>query len=234
MTRLALIAVIAWSSAARAQPITPPAEPANARATEQAKQLYDAGSKHYDLHEFRAAVDAFRKAYAVLPDPQFLFNIAQASRKLGDCVNARAFYSAYLRGDASADRAQVARLMATTDECVAEEQVAAAREHRWRLVGTITAAAGAAVAAGGIYFSVDASRQASAIEKQCAAGCLASDVAAIDRRGLDSARDAVLLYGVGGAAVAVGIGVLLWVSLGSHGGAVASSTPGGAMVTVAF
>ena len=46
-------------------------------ATQQARTAYDAGSTEYNLGNFDKALDEFKRAYRLVHDPAFLFNIAQ-------------------------------------------------------------------------------------------------------------------------------------------------------------
>src|SRR5262245_54294820 len=240
------VLVVLLGSAAIAAAATSP------EATAQAKALYEQGSRHYDLREYREAVDAFRRAYDLMPDPLFLFNIAQAYRQLDDCENARMFYKAYLRNEPTADnRPQIERFVAAMDECSQKREaerkaaqqaaeppppvVMTRSDHSGaRLAGILTASIGAVAVAGGVYFSLDAGKQSRTIEELCGGGFTTSDTAAIDRQGLDSERDSIILYGLGGAAIAAGAGMILWATLRSREPVVVTPTRSGATATVRF
>jgi hypothetical protein len=58
---------------------------------------FEKGQQHYELREWGAAIASFKEAYRLLPDPAFLFNLAQAHRLAGDCLAAHDQYKAYLR-----------------------------------------------------------------------------------------------------------------------------------------
>src|SRR5215471_18685451 len=62
-----------------------------------AKTRYLSGQSHYNLNEFTEALQDFKEAYRLRPDPAFLFNIAQCERQLGDLEEAIKFYRSYLR-----------------------------------------------------------------------------------------------------------------------------------------
>ena len=62
-----------------------------------AKARYMSGQSHYNLNEFSEALQDFKEAYRLHPDPAFLFNIAQCERQLGDFDEAIKFYRSYLR-----------------------------------------------------------------------------------------------------------------------------------------
>ena len=236
---------VCWAGVASAQPAPDP----------QAKLLYDEGSKHYDLREYREAVESFRKAYDLFPDPLFLFNIAQSYRQLQDCENARVFYKSYLSKEPSADnREQTERFITAMDECIQkrdaeleearrreearrnlQEPIASHDDHAGlRLAGILTGGAGVLILAGGVYFSLDARAQAREVESLCEEGCTTSDIAAIDRKGLDSERDAILLYVIGGAAVAAGAGMFIAARVKSRHSIVVTPTSNGVTAMMRF
>ncbi len=63
-----------------------------------ARQHYIAGTKHFDLSEYREALEEFKEAYRQKEDPVFLYNIAQCHRLIGGDNNLEAlrFYKSYL------------------------------------------------------------------------------------------------------------------------------------------
>ena len=79
-----------------------------ARAAEpgDAKARYMSGQSHYNLNEFSEALQDFKEAYRLHPDPAFLFNIAQCERQLGDFDEAIKFYRSYLRNKPDASNAR--------------------------------------------------------------------------------------------------------------------------------
>jgi tetratricopeptide (TPR) repeat protein len=85
---------------------------ARADNKEVAKEAYTEGKRQYDLGEYQAALEAFKKAYLNYEEPVFLFNIAQCYRQLGDTPGAIRSYKAFLRNWPKApNRAQVERLI---------------------------------------------------------------------------------------------------------------------------
>jgi hypothetical protein len=62
----------------------------------QAKARYGEGASLFKAMDYAGAATAFREAYALFPDPAFLFDIAQAYRLGGECGNAVPFYRAFL------------------------------------------------------------------------------------------------------------------------------------------
>ena len=71
-----------------------------------AKTRYFSGQSHYNLNEFTEALQDFKEAYRLHPDPAFLFNIAQCERQLGDFDEAIKFYRSYLRNKPDATNAK--------------------------------------------------------------------------------------------------------------------------------
>ncbi len=58
---------------------------------------YEDGRRLYDLRDWDLAIAKFKEAYRLRPDAKSLFNIAQALRLKGDCVEATNFYRTYKR-----------------------------------------------------------------------------------------------------------------------------------------
>ena len=179
----------------------------------QAEELYAEGSKHYNLREYAPAIDAFKRAYSLYPEPTFLFDIAQAYRLLNDCENSAVFYRNYLRAKPDAeDRDQAEKLAGEMTTCATdqtrerddrdrerERQVVAPSPlpppppgHRGlEVAGFVTAGVGLALVGAGVYFSLDASDKAHRIEQLCATSCNATDVATIDGSGKSSSHLAI-------------------------------------------
>src|SRR5258708_35106472 len=61
-----------------------------------AKDKYEAAERAYTLGQFKKAIELFTAAYEELPEPAFLFNIAQSYRMAGDCKQALFFYNRFL------------------------------------------------------------------------------------------------------------------------------------------
>src|SRR5262245_49262547 len=75
-----------------------------------AEALYATGVRQYNVGEYDAAIDAFKRAYLISSEPSLLYNIAQAYRKKGPsgCKRALEFYRGYLRArPATPDRASI-------------------------------------------------------------------------------------------------------------------------------
>jgi hypothetical protein len=65
----------------------------------RSKAFFESGLAHYNLDEYAAALTAFEEGYRLKPLPLFLFNIAQAHRKLGNTAKAIEFYRRFLTQD---------------------------------------------------------------------------------------------------------------------------------------
>ena len=87
--------------------------PARADNAEKARQLFQQGSKYYDIGQFDKAVEAWQAGYEQKADPSFLFNIAQAYRQKDDLQRAIFFYKSYLRNaPKAANRGEVEQRIA--------------------------------------------------------------------------------------------------------------------------
>jgi tetratricopeptide (TPR) repeat protein len=85
-----------------------PAAHADGDATAQAKQAFTAAVQAYREARYKDAIDLFRKAHALDPHADLIFNVGQAYEKLGDVANALRSYREYLRLEPQArDRAAV-------------------------------------------------------------------------------------------------------------------------------
>jgi hypothetical protein len=73
---------------------------------QEAKARYTTGQSHYNLNEFQEALQDFKEAYRLFPDPVFLFNVAQCERQLGNLDEAIRFYRSYLRNKPKAPNRQ--------------------------------------------------------------------------------------------------------------------------------
>lgn len=245
MQRVAVVLLVLARSVS-AQPEAPTVD-----AKAAAESLYKEGATQYDLREYVTAIDDFKRAYALFPEPTILFDIAQAYRMLRDCDSAGVTYRSYIREKPDGvDRDEATKRAAEMDSCAADqrrEREAAARAHqlqvtttaptgpRYRgvkIAGLVTAGVGVAIAAAGIYFSLDASDKANQLEQACMISCVAGDVAPIDQAGQTSQDRALALYITGGGIFAIGTGMFLWATL--HAGPETVRivpTPGGATVS---
>jgi tetratricopeptide (TPR) repeat protein len=107
------LAVVAAASPAYAQDPT----------TRAAKRHYERGQKLFALQKFDEALEQFQKAFDAKPIPDFLFNIGQCHRNLGDYEAAIFSFKRYLKLDPETDnREQVEELIAQLEEKQAAEE----------------------------------------------------------------------------------------------------------------
>src|SRR5207302_9679691 len=69
---------------------------AHAEDRDRARQAVAEGRQHFDLGEYKEALESFKLAYRNFEDPKILFNIAQCHRQLGNKEEAVSFYRKYL------------------------------------------------------------------------------------------------------------------------------------------
>lgn len=72
--------------------------PSSARCEDKvkARAAYEQATQHYELGEYREALEGFKEAYRQYAEPAFLFNLAQCRRQLGDNAQAIRDYRMYL------------------------------------------------------------------------------------------------------------------------------------------
>jgi tetratricopeptide (TPR) repeat protein len=58
---------------------------------------FETANRLFDVREYSKALEEYKAAYLVKPDPAFLFNIGQCHRKLGQNPQALDFYQQYLK-----------------------------------------------------------------------------------------------------------------------------------------
>jgi tetratricopeptide (TPR) repeat protein len=81
-------------------------------ATKNARSHFERGQTLYTLTKFREALDEYQQAFNARPLPDFLFNIGQCYRNLGDYDAAIFSYKKYLAAAPDApNRAQVEQLI---------------------------------------------------------------------------------------------------------------------------
>jgi tetratricopeptide (TPR) repeat protein len=227
------------------------ASPAIAHADDKAKakKLYEEGLAHYNLSEYAEAIVPWKEAYRLTKRALLLFNIGQAYRLSGDCVQATSFYESYAREQPNLkNQAELDDAVALCKAKLAEPAPAPIEpppapvpiippavaspppSSGTKTAGLIVGLAGVALGGGAIYFALDAGKQADALDHY--RGEWTDMQRSIEARGR---RDQKLGWGLGIAGVsAIGVGVALFVlgsgSSESHGVAVVP-TRGGADVS---
>ena len=229
--RVAIVAILAFASASRAQ-----GDDVKARAD----AAYSEGRRLYDLREWDRAIKKFKEAYELRPDAPSLFNIAQSYRLKGDCGEALGFYRTYKRNYPSAANIGVVDKFITELEPCAKSKPAAPEEPQpvapaapieperaaepappapapapahpgrtQRIVGLSLVGGGAIVVGVGFYFGLEA--QARAREAETNGWSLE-----LEQRGRAADRNAIIGWVAGGATIIAG-GVVYW--LGRRAGA---------------
>ncbi len=98
--------------------LTATAAPPDPKAA-QAKELYESGLAHFNLQEYKQAIDDFSACYRVKPNPTLLYNIAQANRLSDNLERALYFYQTYLRSVPNApNRAEVEQRIASLEKLI--------------------------------------------------------------------------------------------------------------------
>ena len=92
---------------------------------QNARDAYRRATLHYELGEFRKALEAFKDAYRSVPDPALLFDLAQCHRQLGDAAQAAREYRLYLLKFPGAPRRDELRALIERLERAAAEADAA-------------------------------------------------------------------------------------------------------------
>lgn len=117
-----LAVLLGLSSLLRAQPPAPDPGKKDALRRDRARTLFVEGRKQFSLRRFQKALTLFSEAYAVMPLPGFLYNIAQCHRFLGDCTKANYFYRGYLRDNPGAPNTEVVKQLIARCESVLKQQ----------------------------------------------------------------------------------------------------------------
>lgn len=232
----------AQGAAQRAQPIAAPpsstnSAPAQGSTAERARALFQQGMADYHLGDYARAIDALKEGYRLSRAPGFLFNIAQAYRRKGDCAPALRFYREDLQAEPSAPyRKEVEERIAEMTRCVEDEQRAAASAQALvpasfgavsspvstpivaektpgrtsRITGMVLVGVGAALAGAATYYTVVASSRSNACTEVV---CDAKAFPDIDNEGQTASTLATTFWIAGGAALVSG--AIFW-AYGAH------------------
>jgi hypothetical protein len=100
---------------------------ARAEDKDKAREAYQAADKHYDLGEYKEALEGFKDAYRNFSDPTILFNIAQCHRQLGESAEAIRQYRMYLiKVPDAANRDEVKALIGKLEAAIKKDDAAKA------------------------------------------------------------------------------------------------------------
>jgi tetratricopeptide (TPR) repeat protein len=141
---------ILWLLAALLLPLAARAESADDLG--RAKTHFVAGRALYELGNYPEAIREFSAGHRLAPRPQFLLNLGQCYRKLGDLEQARAMYRRFL-GEVGPDdpqRAEAQEVLAVIERSLAEHP---------QPPGSVRAAAPGDAAAGALVKPALASRR---------------------------------------------------------------------------
>lgn len=107
---LLVVATVGWNRPAYAE------EP-SAEVKALARKAFDRGTAYYQKDEYDKAIEQFDIGYRLIPNPLFLYNIAQAHRLSGRPEKALEFYRRYLRESPDAqNRDEVKERIATLEK----------------------------------------------------------------------------------------------------------------------
>ena len=97
--------------------VSPRVARADDPATRASKRHFDRGEKLFALGKFDEALDEYQKAFDAKPIPDFLFNIGQCYRNLGDYQQAIFSFKKYLKLEPDApDKDKVEKLIDDLEE----------------------------------------------------------------------------------------------------------------------
>jgi len=95
-------------------------------ATRAARRHFDRGEKLFALGKFDEALDEYQKAFDAKPIPEFLFNIGQCYRNLGDYDQAIFSYKKYLKLEPDAPNKEAVQQL--IDDLESKKEHAAAKK----------------------------------------------------------------------------------------------------------
>ena len=117
------LVVVATAGAARGGPPSHPSPAAQAEVQNEALRLFKDSVVEYRAGRFAAAAGLLRRAYALVPRPVLLYNLARADEGMGELEPAIAAYRAYLEGDPTApDRMSIEARIITLEQTLAERR----------------------------------------------------------------------------------------------------------------
>jgi tetratricopeptide (TPR) repeat protein len=77
--------------------VAPPPAAADAPPAARARQLYAEGSEHFRSGRIARAIAAFEQGYRLVPRPEFLLNLSQCYRALGQRARAMGYLRRFVR-----------------------------------------------------------------------------------------------------------------------------------------
>ena len=250
MTRaLVTCLALACASPAFAQP--------SSKARSDATAAYQEGQRRYLDEDYLGAAKQFEAAYALDPDPAYLFNIGQAYRLANDCSRALTWYRKFLAEVPNAPNAETVQGYIAEQETACapgaqppqqgptetgpldDDEPAPAKSNLTRNLGYGALGLAAVGIAGGIGFTLGVKSAENDRENLCAGGCmwtaeLTAKDADLRRRGERNEKLAIAGWAVGGGALAAGVILLLTARSSSEQRVAITPTNGGAFVSLTF
>jgi tetratricopeptide (TPR) repeat protein len=197
-----------------------------------AEESYQQGQEAFDKNDYDGAVHEWNRSLEMAPDAVSLhFNIGQAHRLAGRCIDALREYRAFVKLDSS-DHSVAEQFIEDLEtkcddtvpakapevdaplpppktrpkaqEVVVEEQPKAQGGTK-KMIGLVLVGAGAATFLTGTYFGHRADTIADEVSSVCQTGCNWQTVEDRDSAGKSAETKQWVLYGVGTAAVAAGV-----------------------------
>ncbi len=105
-----------------------PALAAEAKKERVARVQFDKAEQAFNLGKFREALRGYEAAYAAMPLPAFLFNIAQCQRNLNNHERALFFYQRYLNLESAPPNKRIVQgLIVEEQQRLREEEAAVAQ-----------------------------------------------------------------------------------------------------------
>jgi hypothetical protein len=243
MRTLLALAIVAGLTAAAAADDADPKAKAAAEFAE--------GQRLYDANLYPAAAAKFKAAWALDPDPAYLFNIAQALRFAKQCGEAGDYYRKFLAQVTSAPNLdKVQEYLAEVDACAKAQQLLPPQqpppppppvhERSDSKRGLVIAGAGLVAVGVGIWFHWDAhyfTGRHDSYNATCSVQtpCMASELTYLDDKGHHAQTFAIVFDSVGVAALAAGAMLYVFRDRGGEQPPVAvSPMRGGGMVTTGW
>ena len=120
MEKVIARSLLLWGLVALLPPAAHAAEPPTAAAKAAAKKAYEQGTAFYKRGEWDPAIEQFELCYKSLPQPVFLFNIAQSHNKAGRAEKALEYYRRYLTDAPTApNHGEVTEIVAELEKQIA-------------------------------------------------------------------------------------------------------------------
>jgi len=116
--RFALVLAFALSSA-----LVPTTASADNRSI--ARDAYREGTRQFEVGDYTAALESFKKAYVSFEEPAFLFNMAQCNRLLNNKAEALRNYKLFLRKvPAAPNRDEIEKVIAALEIAIEQDRMA--------------------------------------------------------------------------------------------------------------